>query len=82
MIQAIRTAAAVVMPSKAPRSVATITSSLSKTVADLEAHAVEQIDVAKQKTADIARLLKERHDHDDEAEKAAKVAQNIKALLG
>lgn len=57
MIQAIRTAAAVVMPSKAPRSVATITSSLSKTVADLEAHAAAQIDLMKQKTLELARLL-------------------------
>jgi hypothetical protein len=64
------------------KSVATLTAHLSDTIKDLEAHAAEQIAVAKGKTLEAARLLKERAEHEEEHLKATKVAQNIKALLG
>lgn len=66
----------------APKSVATITASLTKTVADLEAHAADQIAKAQQKTIEAAKALKDRAEHEAEHALASKVVQNIKALLG
>lgn len=63
-------------------SVATITANLSKTVADLEAHVVDQTAKMRAKTEAAAKALKERAEHEEEVLKASKVAQNIKALLG
>lgn len=63
-------------------TVATITANLTKTVADLEAHAADQVSKAKQKAEAAAKAIKERAEHEEEVLKASKVAQNIKALLG
>ena len=64
------------------RTVESITAGLSKTVADLEAHAAEQIEHMRLKTEAAAKALKERAEHEEEHLKATKVYQNLKALLG
>lgn len=67
---------------KGQKSVASITSSLHDTVAELEAHMEDMMGKAEQKSLAAAKALKERAEHEAEGASASKVAQNIKALLG
>jgi hypothetical protein len=65
-----------------PKSVASITSSLTKTVTELEAHIEDQAEKAKAKLAVSAQAIKEHVEHTKEADLASKVVTNIKALIG
>lgn len=64
------------------KSVEKITSKLSKTVAELEAHADDQLQKAQAQKAAAAAAENAHAAHKREHELAKKVAGNIKALLG
>lgn len=64
------------------KSVATITGSLRKTVAALEAHGKREAAESLRKQNQAAKLHHEAMSHEGEMKAAQKVAENIKALLG
>ena len=70
------------MFSNKPRTVESITAKLHGTVADLEAHANDQVQLAVDKRAQAADLHTAADYHKAEGERAAAVASNIRNLLG
>lgn len=67
---------------KPPKSVASITAGLSDTLADLEAHAEDQVAKAAFQRSMAERALLAADEHQAESELATTVAGNVKALLG
>lgn len=64
-----------------PRSVETIVGNLRRTVAELEAHAIEHAAHATAKLAESVRLQAEAIAHSNESNKATTVGSKIGSLL-
>ncbi|QBP29136.1 hypothetical protein SEA_AVADAKEDAVRA_51 [Mycobacterium phage AvadaKedavra] len=69
-------------PVAAPKSVATITAGLSDTLAELEAHAEDQLLQAAFQKQMAEQALAAADEYKAESELADKVAANIRTLLG
>lgn len=65
-----------------PKSVETITAKLHSTVAELEAHADDQLAKAQAQLDAITAATSAHHAYKDEHKRATRVAANIKDLLG
>ncbi|ALY07375.1 hypothetical protein SEA_MKALIMITINIS3_55 [Mycobacterium phage MkaliMitinis3] len=65
-----------------PKTVASITAGLSDTLAELEAHAEDQVSKAEFQKAMADQAMAAAAEHTSESERALTVAQNLKGLLG